>query len=92
MLTSPVLPQCNNRVSNPHHLSANPHPAPNQSDDNLRPLVYITSRVPISVCGSGSGSDAFLTPGSGMRKKSGSGSGMNDPDDISESLETISLG
>jgi hypothetical protein len=35
------------------------------------------------------GSDAFLTPGSGMGKKSGSGSGMNNPDHISESLETI---
>ncbi len=35
------------------------------------------------------GSGAFLTPGSGMGKKSGSGSGMNIPDHISESLETI---
>jgi hypothetical protein len=33
------------------------------------------------------GSGAFLTPGSGMGKKSGSGSGMNNPDRISESLE-----
>ncbi len=30
-----------------------------------------------------------LDPGSGMGKKSGSGSGMNNPDHISESLETI---
>ncbi len=30
---------------------------------------------------------AFLTPGSGVGKKSGSGSGMNNPDHISESLE-----
>jgi hypothetical protein len=30
-----------------------------------------------------SGSGAFLTPGSGMVKKSGSGSGMNNPDHIS---------
>jgi hypothetical protein len=30
-----------------------------------------------------------LDPGSGMGKKSGSGSGMNNPDLISESLETI---
>ncbi len=29
------------------------------------------------------GSSAFLTPGSGMGKKSGSGSGMNNPDHIS---------
>ncbi len=35
------------------------------------------------------GSGAFLTPGSGMGKKSRSGSGMNIPDQISESLETI---
>jgi hypothetical protein len=35
------------------------------------------------------GSYAFLTPGSGIGKKSGSGSGMNNPDHISESLETI---
>jgi hypothetical protein len=33
------------------------------------------------------GSSTFLTPGSGMGKKSGSGSGMNNPDHISESLE-----
>jgi hypothetical protein len=30
-----------------------------------------------------------LDTGSGMGKKSGSGSGMNNPDHISESLETI---
>jgi hypothetical protein len=36
-----------------------------------------------------SGSGAFLTPGSGMGKKSGSGSGMNIPDHISEGLQTI---
>ncbi len=35
------------------------------------------------------GSGAFLTPGSGMGKKSRSGSGMDIPDQISESLETI---
>jgi hypothetical protein len=35
------------------------------------------------------GSGAFLTPGSGMCKKSGSG--MKNPDHISESLETIFL-
>jgi hypothetical protein len=33
-----------------------------------------------------------LDPGSGMGKKSGSGSGMNNPDHISESLETIFWG
>jgi hypothetical protein len=35
------------------------------------------------------GPGAFLTPGSGMGKKSGSGSWKNNPDHISESLETI---
>ncbi len=36
------------------------------------------------------GSGAFFTPGSGMDKKLGSGSGMNNPDHISECIETIS--
>ncbi len=36
-------------------------------------------------------SSAFLTPGSGMGNKSGSGSGMNNTDHISESLEAIIL-
>ena len=35
------------------------------------------------------GSGTFLNPGSGMGKKSRSGSGMNIPDHISENLETI---
>ncbi len=35
------------------------------------------------------GSGAFLTPGSWMGEKSDSGSGMNNPNHISESLETI---
>ncbi len=35
------------------------------------------------------GSGAFLTLGSGMGKISGSGSGMKNPDYISESLESI---
>ncbi len=35
------------------------------------------------------GSSAFLTHGSGMGKKSRSGSGINIPNHISESLETI---
>jgi hypothetical protein len=34
---------------------------------------------------------SFADPGSGMGKKSGSGSGMNKPDHIFESLETIFL-
>ncbi len=40
-------------------------------------------------CGSGSGIGCLFDPGSGMGKKSRSGSGMNVPDHISESLETI---
>ncbi len=36
-----------------------------------------------------SGSGTFLSPGSGMGKKSGSVSGMNDQNHISESLETL---
>jgi hypothetical protein len=44
-------------------------------------------KVPGSVADPGS--DAFLTLGSGMGKKSGSGVGMNNPDHNSESLETI---
>ncbi len=35
------------------------------------------------------GSGAFLISGSGMGKKSGSGSGMNNPDHISETLESV---
>jgi hypothetical protein len=34
-------------------------------------------------------SGAILNPGSGIGKKSGSGSGMNNPDHTTESLETI---
>jgi hypothetical protein len=35
------------------------------------------------------GSGAFLTPGSGMDKKTGNGSGTNNPNHISENLEAI---
>jgi hypothetical protein len=35
------------------------------------------------------GYGALLTPGSGMGKKSGSGTGMDIPDHFSESLETV---
>jgi hypothetical protein len=42
-----------------------------------------------SVADPDSGSGAFLTPGSGIGKKLGSGSGMTNPDHISESLRTI---
>jgi hypothetical protein len=52
--------------------------------------IYLTS----SVADPDPGSGAFLTldPGSGMGKKSGSGSVMNNPDHISYSLETIFWG
>jgi hypothetical protein len=47
----------------------------------------------------GSGSGAFLTPGSGIRdpgsgmdRKTGYGSGMNNPNHISDILETNFLG
>jgi hypothetical protein len=46
------------------------------------------NQQPASVADPDSGSDVFLIPGSGMGKKSGSGSGMNNRDPISESLET----
>jgi hypothetical protein len=42
-----------------------------------------------SVADADPGSGAFLTTGSGMGKKSRSGSGMNIPDHISEILEAI---
>jgi hypothetical protein len=45
----------------------------------------------IQCCGSGSVPFLHLDPGSGMGKKSRSVSGMNIPDHISESLETIFL-
>jgi hypothetical protein len=52
-------------------------------------LFYI---LYVSVADLDPGSVAFLTPGSGMGKKSGYGSGMNNPDHISEKLETNFLG
>jgi hypothetical protein len=36
-------------------------------------------------------SGAFLTPGSGMGKKLGSGSGMNNPDQILRAYKNLSL-
>ncbi len=48
--------------------------------------------LPCSVADPDPGSGAFLTPGSGMGKKSGSGSEMSNPDHISERLEIIFLG
>jgi hypothetical protein len=54
--------------------------------------LYLISGVAVilkpSVADPDPGSGAFLTPGSGMGKKSGSGSWMNNLDDISESFET----
>ncbi len=51
----------------------------------------ITS-LEISVADPDPGSGAFLTPRSGMSKKSGFGSGMNNPDHISEGLKINFLG
>jgi hypothetical protein len=48
---------------------------------------YPFSSIMVSVADPGSG--VVLTPGSGMGKKSRSGSGMNIPDHIAESLESI---
>jgi hypothetical protein len=50
------------------------------------------ANIPVVLRDLDPGSGAFLTPGSGMGKKSGSGSGTNNPDHISDSLETIVLG
>jgi hypothetical protein len=44
--------------------------------------------VLISVADPDPGSGAFLIPGSGMGRKSASGSGMKNPDHIFKSLET----
>ncbi len=44
--------------------------------------------VPLSTVFCGSGIRCLLTSGSGRSKKLGSGSGMNNPDHISQSLET----
>jgi hypothetical protein len=49
---------------------------------NPRPVASVADPDP--------GSGAFLTPGSGMGKKSESG--MKNPDHISKCLETIFLG
>jgi hypothetical protein len=62
-------------------------------------LASVVAGVPAvarQCCGSGSGIRCFFNPwirdpGSGMAKKSGSGSGMNNPDHISERLETFFL-
>ncbi len=51
----------------------------------LRGVVHAAMRLRIdhSVADPDPGSGAFLTPGSGMGKKTGTGSGMNNPDYIS---------
>jgi hypothetical protein len=51
----------------------------------------ITS-LEISVADPDPESGAFLTPGSGMSKKSGFGSGMNNPDHISEGFKNKFFG
>ncbi len=51
--------------------------------------IHIAEKVDDLVSVADPESCVFLTPGSGMGKKSGSVSGMNNPDHISENLETI---
>jgi hypothetical protein len=53
------------------------------------PILSIENDECNSVADPDPGSCAFLTPGSGMDKKSRSVSGMNNPDHISERSETI---
>jgi hypothetical protein len=67
-----------------------------QSSPNSSPVFLLASGVErsfcspiISVADPDPGSGTFLTPGSGMGKKSRSGSGMDIQDHISESLKTI---
>jgi hypothetical protein len=50
---------------------------------NLYPLAVLRIRIRDPRSG------ALLTPGSGMGKNSGSGSGMNHPDHISKCVETL---
>ncbi len=53
-------------------------------------LVFdLKNTLIVSVANPDPGSGAFLTPGSGMGRKSASRSGMNNPDHIFKSLETI---
>jgi hypothetical protein len=56
---------------------------------NPRVTSFHTDLSERQCCGSGSGMRCLFDPGSGMGKKSRSGSGMNIPDHISESLETF---
>jgi hypothetical protein len=58
-------------------------------DHEIRHLVSTFSSHVMYSSVADRGSGAFLTLGSGMGKKSRSGSGMNIPDHISKSLETI---
>jgi hypothetical protein len=54
--------------------------------------IKSSSALICSVADPDPGSGFFLTPGSGKIKKSGFGSGMNNPDHISESIETFFFG
>ncbi len=60
-------------LSKPHH--------PTKIQKTLKTVLLFLIRDPVPFWS--------LDPGSGMDKKSGSGSGMNNPDHISKSLETI---
>jgi hypothetical protein len=51
--------------------------------------VSVSASQNLSIFNKCCGFGAFFNPGSGMGKQSGSGSGMNNPDHISESSKTI---
>jgi hypothetical protein len=65
----------------------------NLSSKGLKSKGIDLTKYTVNFANQDPGSGAFLTPGYGMGIKSGSGSGsefeMNNPDHISESLETI---
>jgi hypothetical protein len=67
-------------------------PAPNTAHAVLEvfflPQGQVSAMDLSSVADPDPGSGAFLTTGSGMGRKSASGSGMNNPDNIFSSLET----
>ncbi len=63
--------------------------------DKVWPTDKVSLKYFYQCCGPGSGIRCFFDPwirDPGWVKKCGSGSGVNNPDHISESLETISLG
>jgi hypothetical protein len=59
-----------------------------RNTEQIRVVLDILERI-VRASAADPGSSAFLTPGSGMGKKSRSGSEINIPDHIFESLETM---